>query len=249
MTAGNRIVALIPARGGSKGLPRKNIRLLGGKPLIAYAIQVAQASELIDRVIVSTEDAEIADVAREFGAEVPFTRPVELAGDNSPEWQVWQHAVRYLQAEDDASPLEVLVPIPPTSPFRAVEDVDACIRLLQEGDADMVLTVTPSSRSPYFNMLVCNQDGYVQPAIQPATPIHRRQDAPPVFDGATVAYAVRPEFVLNAEYIFDGKVKAVVVPAERALDIDTELDFKLAELMVGQSLYAGLAESARPLSV
>lgn len=116
MIAGNRIVALIPARGGSKGLPRKNIRLLGGKPLIAYAIEVAQASELIDRVIVSTEDAEIADVAREFGAEVPFTRPAKLADDNSPEWQVWQHAVRYLQSEDNGSQLEVLVPIPPHHP-------------------------------------------------------------------------------------------------------------------------------------
>jgi N-acylneuraminate cytidylyltransferase len=249
MTTGNRIVALIPARGGSKGLPRKNVRLLGGKPLIGYAIEIAQASNLIDRVIVSTDDAEIADVARQFGAEVPFTRPAELAGDNSPEWQVWQHAVRFLQAQENGANLEVLVPIPPTSPFRAVEDVDACIQLLQECDADMVLTVTPSSRSPYFNMLVCNQDGYVHPAIQPATPIHRRQDAPPVFDGATVAYAVRPEFVLNSNYIFEGKVKAVVVPAERALDIDTELDFKIAELMFAQSTQDGLAESARPLSV
>ena len=112
----------------------------------------------------------------------------------------------------------------------------------------MVLTVTPSSPNPYFNMLVCNQDGYVHPAIQPPTPIYRRQDAPPVFDGTTVAYAVRPDFVLNADYMFEGKVKAVVVPAERALDVDTELDFMLAELMVDRSRHAGLSESARPLS-
>ena len=248
MTAQSPVVALIPARGGSKGVPRKNIRMLGGKPLIAYSIDIAQASKLIDRVIVSTEDPEIAEIARQCGAEVPFVRPMNLAADNSPEWKVWQHAIRYLLAEDSGPPLQVLVCISPTSPFRTVEDVDTCIKLLQNSDADVVLSVTPASRNPYFNMLVVTQNGYVEPAILPSSPIHRRQDAPAMYDGTTVAYAGRPEYILNATSMHEGKIRAIVIPADRALDIDTELDFKIAEVMLSESFRTNEATTARPLS-
>jgi len=232
--AGGSVVALIPARGGSKGVPRKNIRPLAGKPLIAYAIQTARASHLIERVIVSTDDAEIAEVARQYGAEVPFMRPSELARDDSPEWLTWRHAVRTLQDEGDAS-IEVVVCVSPTSPLRAVEDVEACIRLLRNSDADLVMTVRPAERNPFFNMVVLDEDGCARVVIRPERPIHRRQDAPPVYDITTVAYAFRPEFVLSAGSEAEGKVRAVVVPPERALDIDTELDFKFAEFLLGQS--------------
>ncbi len=228
------VVAIIPARGGSKGVPRKNIRLLAGKPLIAYAIATARASELIDRVIVSTDDTEIADVARQYGAEVPFMRPRELAQDDSPEWLTWRHAVQTLKAvEGDAT--GAFVCVSPTSPLRAVEDVEACIRLLLNSDADLVLTVRPAERNPYFNMVVLDEAGCARVVIRPERPIFRRQDAPPVYDITTVAYAFRPEFVLRADSEFEGKIKAVVVPAERALDIDTELDFKFAEFLMSQS--------------
>ncbi len=118
------IVALIPARGGSKGIPRKNIRLLAGKPLIAYSIETALESSLIDRVIVSTDDRRIADIAIEFGAEVPFIRPKNLAQDDSPEWLTWQHAIR------NVDNIEILVCISPTSPLRSVEDIDLCVQTL-----------------------------------------------------------------------------------------------------------------------
>jgi N-acylneuraminate cytidylyltransferase len=234
-------VALIPARGGSKGVPRKNIRLLAGKPLIAYAIETARASHLIDRVIVSTDDTGIADVARQYGAEVPFMRPRELAQDDSPDWLTWQHAVRMLTAtEGDAqgegeAKIDVFVCISPTSPLRAVEDVEACIQLLLNSDADLVITVKPAERNPYFNMVVLDAAGWARLVISPERPIYRRQDAPPVYDMTTVAYAFRPGFVLRAHSQFEGRVKAVVVPAERALDIDTELDFKFAEFLLSQS--------------
>ncbi|TAK00232.1 acylneuraminate cytidylyltransferase family protein [bacterium] len=227
--------AIIPARGGSKGLPRKNIRLLAGKPLIAYAIETALSSKLIDRVIVSTDDAEIARIAREYGAEVPFMRPQELALDDMPEWLVWRHAIQMLDPTGSSSRMDMLVCVPPTSPLRAVEDVDACIRLLQEDDVDLVITVRPAERNPYFNMVSLDERGYAQLVICPPQPVYRRQAAPEVFDITTVAYAARPEFILRADSMFEGRVKAVVVPSERALDIDTELDFKLAEFLMQQS--------------
>ena len=229
------VVGAIFARGGSKGVPGKNLRILAGKPLIAYAIETALASKLIDRVIVSTDDAEIATVAQQHGAEVPFMRPQELARDDSPEWLAWQHAIRTLEAAEGRTKIGVLVCIPPTSPLRAVEDVEACIETLLDSDADLVITVKPAERNPYFNMVVLDEAGYARLVGQADGTIHQRQAAPPVYDMTTVAYAARPEFVLNARSMFEGKVKAVVVPPGRALDIDTELDFKFAEFLLAQS--------------
>jgi len=229
------VVGVIFARGGSKGVPRKNIRPLASKPLIAYAIETALASELIDRVVVSTDDEEIAEIAQQHGAKVPFMRPQELARDDSPEWLAWQHAIRVLEVTKGEPRMDVFVCIPPTSPLRAVEDVNACIKTLLESDADLVITVKAAERSPYFNMVVLDEQGYARLVVPPDRPIHRRQAVPPVYDMTTVAYAARPGFVLNANSIFEGKVKAVIVPVERALDIDTELDFKFAEFLVGQA--------------
>lgn len=231
------VVGAIFARGGSKGVPFKNLRLLAGKPLIAHAIQSALASEAINRVIVSTDDTEIASVARQYGAEVPFMRPAELAGDQSPEWLAWQHALRTLGQESTTVP-DIFVSIPATAPLRAVSDIDACIVALQSSDADIVITVTPADRSPYFNMVTLDVESNAQLVIRPEGSIHRRQDAPPVYDVTTVAYAARPDFVLSANSVFDGKVKAVVVPTERALDIDTELDFQFAEFLLSKFVNA-----------
>ena len=228
-------VALIPARGGSKGIPRKNLRRLAGKPLIVYSIETALSSTLIDRVVVSTDDPEIADVARSHGAEVPFLRPAALAQDDSPEWMVWQHAIKTLQG-GLATRIECLVCVSPTSPLRVVEDVDCCIRELTQTDADVVITVRDAERSPYFNMVVLDDQGYAGLAIPPRDNVYRRQDAPPVYDVTTVAYAARPEFVLRTSSIFQGKVRTVTVPAERALDIDTELDFRFAEFLMSRTV-------------
>ena len=231
----DRVIALIPARGGSKGVPRKNIRPLAGKPLIAYSIETARASKLIERVVVSTDDAEIAAIARRYGADVPFMRPAELAQDDSPEWLTWQHAVRTLQVAEIGASIDAFVCVSPTSPLRAVEDVDACIAMLLNSDADLVMTICRSERNPYFNMVVLDADGCARVVIKPERPIFRRQDAPVVYDITTVAYAFRPTFVLRTSSEFDGKVRAVVVPIERAVDIDTELDFAFAEFLLSRS--------------
>jgi N-acylneuraminate cytidylyltransferase len=231
------VVAAVFARGGSKGVPRKNLRLLGGKSLLAHAIESARGSAFVGRVIVSTDDPEIAAAAAEAGAEVPFLRPAELAGDNSPEWLAWQHALRAL-----GPGVDVMVSVPTTSPLRATEDIDACIRLLLGSDSDVVLTVKPAERSPYFNMVGRDAEGLVRPLMTLPVPVTRRQDAPPVFDLTTVAYAVRPGFVLSATGMFQGRVRAVVVPTERALDIDTELDLAFAEfLLQRQACVRGLS--------
>jgi CMP-N-acetylneuraminic acid synthetase len=227
-------VGFIFARGGSKGLPRKNVRLLAGKPLIAYAIDAARASKWIERVVVSTDDVEISQVAMEYGAEVPFMRPAELARDDSPEWLAWQHAIRTLQASDGARQIDVFVSIPTTSPLRSVKDLDDCIETLLESDADVVITTRPAERNPYFNMVALDESGYARLVIQSKTATPRRQDAPVVYDMTTVAYATRPSFVLNAKSAFEGKVRTVNVPTERAIDIDTEFDLMIAEFLVSR---------------
>ena len=223
------IVGYIFARGGSKGVPGKNIKLLAGKPLLGYAIDAALACPLIDRVVVSTDDRRIADVARRCGAEVPFLRPEELARDDSPEWLAWQHALLMT-----APPPDVFVSIPATAPLRSVEDVERTIMALLEADADIALTVSRSQRNPWFNMAAPGGDGYWHLVNQPDKEIHRRQDAPPVWDITTVCYAARPDFILRAGGIFEGKVAAVEVPPERAVDIDTEQDFKYAEWLMSR---------------
>lgn len=227
------ILGAIFARGGSKGVPRKNIKLLAGKPLIAYAIETAKAVPLIDRVIVSTDDEEIAAVARQYGAEVPFMRPEELARDDTPELLAWKHAVDTMEKQLGHA-VDVLVSIPTTSPLRAPQDVIACIQKLVDTDADIVITVTEAHRSPYFNMVTLTPDGTARLAIQPSAALVRRQDAPVVYDMTTVAYAARADYIKKTTAIMTGKVKAVLVPKERALDIDTLLDFEIAEFLMSK---------------
>jgi CMP-N-acetylneuraminic acid synthetase len=228
-----RVVALICARCGSKGLPGKNIRPLAGKPLIVWAIGQARAIKRIGRVIVSTDSEKIAAVAREAGAEVPFLRPAELAQDNSPEWLAWRHALNFLKESDGTYP-DALIVVPVTAPLRVVADLERCLDEYQKGGADMVITVTDAHRSPYFNMVQRNEDGTVNLVIPPKTALMRRQDAPTVYDMATVAYVVNSEFVMMHKSHFEGKVRAVHVPPERAIDIDTLMDFKMAEFFISQ---------------
>jgi N-acylneuraminate cytidylyltransferase len=182
-------------------------------------------------VIVSTDDPEIARVAREAGAEVPFMRPEELARDDSPEWLAWRHALQWLEVDEGRLP-DAMVSIPATSPLRQPVDIENCLNAFAAGDTDMVVTVTETHRNPWFNMVKMNPDGMVS-LVNSSVPgtITRRQDTLPVFDLTTVAYVAHPEFVLSQQGIFAGRVKAVKVPPERALDIDTLLDFRMAEFL------------------
>jgi CMP-N-acetylneuraminic acid synthetase len=226
-------IAFIFARGGSKGLPGKNIRPLGGKPLIAWSIEHARAVKRIERVIVSTDSEEIAAVARDFGADVPFLRPAELARDESPEWLAWRHALAFLQNTEGALP-DAMLSVPTTAPLRLPIDLENCLDEFAKRDADMVITVSDAHRNPWFNMVKENQDGSVGLVMAPASGITRRQDAPAVFDMATVAYVARPQFVMQQMGTFSGRVRAVKVPVERAIDIDTLFDFELAEFLISR---------------
>lgn len=224
-------IAFIFARGGSKGVLRKNLRLLAGKPLIAHAIDVAHACASIDRVVVSSDDAEIVEVASKHGAETPFVRPPELAADDSPEWLAWQHAVA--SVSQSSGPFDRFVSLPPTAPLRAPEDVEACLAALDD-TTDVVIGVSKAARNPYFNMVRRDAEGLTEILMKPENPITRRQDAPDVYDITTVAYASTPGFILGNTGLFEGRVKSVVVPVERALDIDSELDFRLAEFLMAE---------------
>ena len=226
-----KAVAFIFARGGSKGLPGKNIRPLGGKPLIAWSIEHALSVKRIERVIVSTDSEEIAAVAINHGAEVPFMRPPELASDNSPEWLAWRHALNYLRKTTGKLP-EAIVSVPATAPLRLPIDIENCLDEYENGDVDMVITITDAHRSPYFNMVKKNPDGTVGLINPTLTAIARRQDVPVVYDMTTVCYVASPEFVMTSDTTFEGRVKAVHIPVERAIDIDSLLDFQIAETLL-----------------
>lgn len=221
--------AFIFARGGSKGLPGKNIKPLAGKPLLQYSIDTALASPSIDKVFVSTDDTDIARVAIESGA-ILIERAAELATDTSPEWLSWRHAIEWVN--EHYGTFDGFVSLPATSPLRGVVDVEAAIKKRCDVDADICISVTPASRSPFFNMVKETQDGFVELVNKPDSDVTRRQDAPEVFDITTVVYATAPEFVSNHYGLFSGKVTSIEVPKERAVDIDDIYDFRLAEAIL-----------------
>ena len=229
------IIAFIFARGGSKGVPGKNIRLLAGKPLIGWAIEQARSVDCIDQVIVSTDDPVIAEIAKDFDAAVPALRPKELATDTSPEWLSWQQSLRLFNSMNGYFP-ERMVVLPTTAPLRKPVDIVRCVDLSFTSDADLVLTVTPAARNPYYNMVVRRHDGSVA-LLAGDGGVASRQTAPTCYDMTTVAYVAKPAFVLNSTSMFtgDGRIEAVDIPQERALDIDTELDFKIAEALFSEN--------------
>ena len=229
-----KTVAFIFARGGSKGLPGKNVKLLNGKPLLQYSIDTAKKVAQISDVFVSTDCATIAAVARQNGAKV-IERPAELATDSSPEWLSWRHAIDYVIEHFGA--FERFVSLPATSPLRNEQDVQAALNKLDSTGADICITVTPANRSPYFNMVRMQADDSIEIVIKPDGAVSRRQDAPEVFDITTVVYAAAVSFIQQNNSIFAGKVVATVVPKVRAVDIDDIYDFMFAEAVLLSELY------------
>ena len=220
--------AFIFARGGSKGVPGKNIKNLAGMPLIAHSICTALKHPEIERVIVSTDNEHIARVAREYGAEVPFMRPESLSGDKSSEWLAWQHAINWFREHENLP--DVFISLPATAPLRSELDITCSLSALVEG-IDMVVTATKSTRSPWFNMLKVDRDNHCRLLIDGGG-YTRRQDVPVSYDMTTVAYVCRPQYITSAAGVMDGNIKMVEIPAERAVDIDTELDFEWAEFLL-----------------
>jgi CMP-N-acetylneuraminic acid synthetase len=230
---GTDIICLIFARGGSKGLPDKNIRPLSGKPLIQWAIETAFEVSEISRVIVSTDSLEIAEIAMSCGADVPFMRPDYLASDTAAELDAWKHALAYLRDEESAMPT-VMVSLPVTAPLRTAEDVSKAIQLFSSTDSDLVVAVSEAQRNPYFNMLVRDGDLFV--LGNSSMNVSRRQDAPDYYDLSTVVYVANTDFVLRTDRILNGKTRAIVIPKKRSLDIDDIDDFALAEIYLREQL-------------
>lgn len=225
--------AFVFARGGSKGVARKNIRQLVDKPLLGHALSIASQTLEIERSFVSTDSAAIAVVAESYGATV-IERPAELAQDNSPEWLAWCHAIEWVRAQ--VGDFDRFISLPATAPMRLIEDVRACLDALDE-QTDAVVTMTPAQRSPWFNMVEADSNGRLSILLEGDSEIIRRQDAPQVYDLTTLAYVMRPDFIINHYHIWQGRVRGVVIPQERALDIDTEFDFKLAEYLMYDRIF------------
>jgi len=237
MPTARPILAVIAARGGSKGLPRKNVRVLAGLPLIAHSILFAKLCPQIERCVVSTDDAGIAATAREFGAEVPFLRPAELARDDTPSLAVVQHALREMEIRDGRRFESVLL-LQPTSPARLPEDVTRAMALLEEdGEAAGVVAVSEPEFNPRY-VCVEEKNGYASAAFPREAHYIRRQDVPAVYRINGLIYLWRRDFLLqaSAETLFEAPHCMLVIPRERAIDIDDLFDFQVAELLLREGL-------------
>lgn len=231
MYKGNKVLTTITARGGSKGIPRKNIKEIDGKPLIAYTIEQAKNSYWIDRVVVSTDDEEIREVAIRFGAEVPFLRPKEFATDEISRIPALTHAID--QAEDVwGEKFDILVDLLPTSPLRDIEDIEKAVNLLIESKAKSILSVTEANRNPYFNMVEVDSRGFAFLSKRPKKPIMSRQAAPKVYDMNGCIFVMWIKDFLKEKIFFTDKTKLYIMPKERSLDIDDPLDFEIMEFLL-----------------
>lgn len=219
-------IALVFARGGSKGLLNKNIIKLNGKPLIYYAISLAKNSKIIDDIYVSTEDFRISKIANNYGAKI-IKRPKYLATDNSPEIKSWQHAIKYLNKKN-IFPSKIFV-LPTTSPLRNQNDLNKASKMLNS-KTDIVISITETNHNPYFNMVKLNNQKYCKLIMKSKKKYYRRQEAPKVYNMTTSIYATTPKYILNSKNIFDGKVKGLMIPFERSIDIDNKFDFELAKI-------------------
>jgi len=230
------VLAIIPARGGSKGVPRKNIRPLAGKPLIAHTINAALQSRNIHRVIVSTDDQEIADVAKSFGAEVPFLRPAEFATDTATSLSVIQHAITWLQQKEDYRPQAVAI-LAPTSPLRTVAQIEATVDLLWTTERDSALTICSVQDHPYFIYQQC-EDGRLAELISLESKPLRRQDLPTYYTHSQAVVVSTSEYLRNCsanQAIFNFQSMAGYrIDRDSALDIDTPDDFLSAETLLKQ---------------
>jgi CMP-N,N'-diacetyllegionaminic acid synthase len=221
-----KMLLLIPARGGSKGIAKKNLASLGGMPLIAWTIKEALASQ-VGRVIVSTDCERIADSARQAGAEVPFLRPAELAADDTPSFDVAAHAVDWWRESNGAWP-ETLVLLQPTSPFRSAEDIVAGVKLLENSSAPAVVAVCEARTHPYLSRKI-GPDGIIEYFLEGSEQASRRQDFPPAYQINGALYVIRTQILLAEKSFQPRGTRAYVMPPERSLDIDNAADLRQAD--------------------
>lgn len=228
------ILITILARGNSKGVKDKNIRMLGGKPLIAYSIETAKKWGKTSKIVCSTDSEKIAKVAKKYGAEVPFLRPKELATDKSGKVPAIRHALAKCE-ELYAMKFDLIVDLDVTSPFRTEKDLDNCLKLFIEKRPEIIFSVIKARKSPHFNMVRCNEEGYAELAMKSKKPVLRRQDAPKVYDMNASIYFYSRSFLINEKNnsVFSSKRAMIYEMGEQSsLDIDTEIDFKFIEFLI-----------------
>lgn len=227
------VLATICARAGSKGIRNKNIRLLLGKPLIQLTLECAKSAKMVDQLIVSTDSIEILELVNKLGYQTEYIRPEEFATDESAKIDAIVHAVEYFEKTANTS-VDVVVDLDIGVPMRTPEDIDQSIRkLIDDENMDTLVTVYPSERSPYFNMVEKKTNGYYNLVNVPDPPIFRRQDAPKVFSVTPAVFAWK-RTALHIRHLYQGNWGIYEMPIERSIDIDTEFEFKLVEYLMSQ---------------
>ena len=228
-----KILCTICARAGSKGVKNKNIKLLSSKPLIAYTIEQAKASGLFEHIVVSTDSDEIAKISKEYGAEVFFKREANLSDDKAGKLEVMRDA--FVRSEDYyKETFDYLIDLDATAPLRNVEDILNSFEQLKQDKNDNLITAMPSRRSPYFNLVEVDKDSKVSLSKTLDKEIVRRQDAPKSYDMNASIYIFKRDVILTKKSIFLEHTGLYVMPEERSIDIDSELDFKFVEFMMGE---------------
>ena len=229
-----KAVAVIPARGGSKGIPQKNLSSVLGKPLIAYTIKAALQAQTLDKVIVSTDDEQIRTVSQGYGAEVPFIRPHHLATDTATTLSVLQHAITYL-AEHQSYLADIVVCLQPTNPLRSAEDIDAAVRLCIDTGTDSVVSLCQAKHHPYWMKKIV--DGRVSPLMnENENHYTRRQDLPPVYQLNGALYVTRTNVLLEENRILGKYTVPYIMPPERSIDIDMPNDLKMAAVLLKENV-------------
>jgi N-acylneuraminate cytidylyltransferase len=225
MIDGKKVLGLIPARGGSKGVPGKNIRVVGGEPLIAWTIKAARNARLIDRVVLTSDDPQIVEVARQHGCDAPFLRPPALATDASPTIDAVLHALDHLPGYD------YLVLLQPTSPLRTGDDIDECIKYFLTSGADSCATVVECCESPYW-MYSVDTTGRMRPVLGEGATITRRQDLPRCYSLNGAIYVASIPWIRKSMGFLDAETVGWIMPRERSIDIDTERDFEFLQFLM-----------------
>jgi CMP-N,N'-diacetyllegionaminic acid synthase len=232
------VLCVIGARGGSQGLPGKNIRPLLGKPLIVWSIEQALATPEIDRVVVSTDSDEIATTARAAGAEVPFLRPDSIAGSSVGKFQVWQHALEACETRYQES-YEILVDLDCTNPLRDPADISALVaqfRASRDRGVEAVFSICEARKNPYFNLVEANTNGALKMSKSLDDTIVARQAAPAVFEHVASLYALAPDYLRRAQHLLDGHAEGYDIGPEKSFDVDSEIDFRIIEFLMQDRL-------------
>jgi CMP-N,N'-diacetyllegionaminic acid synthase len=227
-----RVLGILPARGGSKGIPGKNLKPLLGKPLIAWAATALAHSVEVDQKICSTDDSHIAQIAKDYGLSVPWLRPPDLALDNTLVVDVIEHALRSMLAEPGISYTHVAL-IQATSPTVTATDIDAAIRLAIKTDADTVITGFHAGQRHPATMYTMAEDGSVHWLLEQRQRMARRQDLPQIFVRTGLVYVMKANVILDRHSIYGDRIMSIIIPEERAITIDEESDFRLAEFLLG----------------